>query len=331
MNLEKFSLALFRFHYEVEETVRMPSYKGSVLRGGFGATLKKVACNIRQSECRDCMLKDKCAYYQIFETPIPKDSKYYEGQTFAPHPFVLEPPLETVGEYRRGDQIVFHLLLIGRAIDFLPYFVLAFHILGQWGLGERIDGRRGKCFLEKIESIDAHGHSDVVYVGASQSLSDEYHIITPERIFGAGSEISRNSITLDFLTPTRIKSDGRFREHIDFEMLIRSLIRRILPLSYFHCGQDLDMDYKSLTQQARQNVRKTQEETQWDDWSRYSRRQKARMSLGGFRGKVTFEGELDGFMPLLLLGEYIHVGKNTAFGLGKYVISREVEPAWMKD
>ena len=83
------------------------------------------------------------------------------------------------------------------------------------------------------------------------------------------------------------------------------------------------MDYKSLTQQARQNVRKTQERTQWDDWSRYSRRQEARMSLGGFKGKVTFEGELDEFMPFLLLGEYIHVGKNTAFGLGKYVISNQ--------
>ena len=144
MNLESFPLALFRFHYEVEETVRMPRYKGSVLRGGFGAALKKVACNVRRSECQECILKDKCAYYQIFETPVPKGSKYYEGQTFAPHPFVLEPPLETVWEYRQGEQMVFHLLLMGRSIEFLPYFVLAFHILGQWGLGERIDGKSSR-------------------------------------------------------------------------------------------------------------------------------------------------------------------------------------------
>lgn len=44
------------------------------------------------------------------------------------------------------------------------------------------------------------------------------------------------------------------------------------------------------------------------------------MKMGGFIGSITFEGGLESFLPFLLVGEYIHVGKGTSFGLGKYEI-----------
>ncbi|MFQ5963842.1 MAG: CRISPR system precrRNA processing endoribonuclease RAMP protein Cas6 [Candidatus Scalinduaceae bacterium] len=48
--------------------------------------------------------------------------------------------------------------------------------------------------------------------------------------------------------------------------------------------------------------------------------QKQRVTMGGFIGKAVFEGDIEGFMTLIALGEYVHVGKGTSFGLGKYVI-----------
>jgi CRISPR/Cas system endoribonuclease Cas6 (RAMP superfamily) len=44
--------------------------------------------------------------------------------------------------------------------------------------------------------------------------------------------------------------------------------------------------------------------------------------LSGFVGEVTYRGEFEPFLPLLLLGEYLHVGKNVAFGNGWYRIEK---------
>ena len=45
------------------------------------------------------------------------------------------------------------------------------------------------------------------------------------------------------------------------------------------------------------------------------------MKMGGFVGKVEYKGDLSEFIPLLRLGEVIHVGKGIVFGLGRYEIA----------
>jgi len=42
------------------------------------------------------------------------------------------------------------------------------------------------------------------------------------------------------------------------------------------------------------------------------------MFLGGFMGTTSISGNLAQYLPLLYLGEYTHLGKQTMFGLGKY-------------
>jgi hypothetical protein len=65
----------------------------------------------------------------------------YKGATFReyesiPRPFVLEPPLETKREYLPGETLHFNLLLFGRAIQYLPYFIIVFREMGEEGLGK---------------------------------------------------------------------------------------------------------------------------------------------------------------------------------------------------
>ena len=47
------------------------------------------------------------------------------------------------------------------------------------------------------------------------------------------------------------------------------------------------------------------------------------MKMGGFVGGMRFEGDLAEFNPFLVLGEYLHIGKGTVYGLGKYEILSE--------
>jgi CRISPR/Cas system endoribonuclease Cas6 (RAMP superfamily) len=42
------------------------------------------------------------------------------------------------------------------------------------------------------------------------------------------------------------------------------------------------------------------------------------MLMGGIIGDVTYEGEINEFIPLIGLCKVFHIGKQTAFGLGKY-------------
>ncbi len=45
--------------------------------------------------------------------------------------------------------------------------------------------------------------------------------------------------------------------------------------------------------------------------------------MGGFVGEATFSGDISEFLPFLKLGEYLHIGKGTVYGLGKYEIKEE--------
>ncbi|GAI89505.1 unnamed protein product, partial [marine sediment metagenome] len=67
----------------------------------------------------------------------------------------------------------------------------------------------------------------------------------------------------------------------------------------------------------------TAKQLRWYDWERYSSKQQRWMKSGGFLGHISFSGELKRFLPFIKLGEYIHIGKQTSFGLGQYEIIEE--------
>ncbi len=308
-------LSRFTFSLTARDPILLPSYKGSTLRGGFGHAFKKVVCTIRNVLCSECLLYEKCVYSYIFETPPPKATKIMRKYRAAPHPFVIEPPLENKTKYLPGEELRFGLILVGRAIDYLPYFIYTFEELGRLGIGRG----RGEYDLREVTSVSPYGETEVVYSGEDKVLKSDLTKVA----FGDFLQLPKvntNTISLNFLTPTRIVYNGHLTINLDFHILLRNLLRRVALLSYFHCDGNPDtIDFTDLIEKAK-DIDTLDRRLHWTDWERYSARQDTRMMMGGFTGKASFEGELDEFLPFISIGEYLHLGKGTTFGLGKYEI-----------
>jgi CRISPR-associated endoribonuclease Cas6 len=299
----------FLFTLEAKEPLVLPSYKGSTLRGGFGYAFKRVVCALREKECQDCLLKEKCIYSYVFETPPPSDTKIMRKYTSAPHPFVIEPPPEKKRGFIPGNDINFGLILIGRAIDYLPYFIYTFEELGKIGIGKG----KGKF---KLKSVGCDGKT--IYDSESKTIKPSKTASLSFCSIGSGKGCS--NIELNFLTPTRILYNGSLTLDLQFHILIRQLLRRLSLLSYFHCGGNpSEIDFGGIIERAKE-VKVKKSNLRWYDWERYSARQDTRMKMGGFVGEITFEGDIKPFMPLIRAGEGLHVGKGTSFGLGKYEV-----------
>lgn len=345
---QTFQLSRFRFTIKTLEEAVFPAYKGSAFRGGFGYVFKKVACTQRDTTCDTCLLKSTCVYSYVFETPPPKDSEILRLYPRVPHPFVIEPPLDKRLAYPPGSELTFHLVLIGRAIDYLPYFIYTFIELGNTGIGHSpvaagfsLRKKRSKYTLTSVEGLNEQDDPTLIYTHESKTILANPPIIRftlspgEECSVGACSDVLADeknvalglapTLRLRFLTPVRIKYNESLTDQLPFHVLTRNLLRRISALSYFHCGERLDWDFKGLIERAKE-VETLSSDLRWTDWERYSTRQGQKMRLGGVVGTVKYRSEtkmLTRFLPLVELGQHIHVGKGTSFGLGWYEVMQE--------
>jgi hypothetical protein len=316
-SLAAISLVQLRVTLRARDPLQLPPYKGSTLRGGFGTVFKETVCVVEHRDCARCLLRSRCAFPYVFDTPVPEETTRLRKYPAAPHPFVFLPPLEEKTLYRLGETLTFDLTLIGKGADLLPYFIYTFERLGERrGLGKG----RGRFVVESVTWLSPQGEEVLIYDGNSKTLRNSFRSITVRDLSTLHSALSPlHSLTLHFVTPTRLVYAEALTPVLDFHILIRALLRRLSNLAYFHCGTELQLDFRGLITAAEQ-VETVSSDLHWHNWERYSARQDARMKLGGCIGWVTYKGDLQPFLPLLRLGEIVHLGKGTSFGLGKYVM-----------
>lgn len=316
--LNHLKIAKFKFIIEATQPIWLPEYKGSTFRGAFGATFKRIVCVQRQAECESCALKTSCAYYYVFESPNPMTLPVFDSPRI-PQPFVLEPPENRQEHFPEGSSLGFHLVLVGKAIDYLPYFIYTFDEMGsRGGIGK--DRRHGQGRFQLGEVEDGFSTGTQVYDGATKMMTSNVTV----KLGSDWQQTVANDIEylkLNFQTPTRIKHQGKYalkskHDSLDFQLLVENLYRRLFMLTCFHC--ELDGIEFQLPQTS--DVTISSSNLFWRDWERYSNRQQARMMLGGFVGTVAYQGKLQPWLPLVRAGETVHLGKATTFGLGKYEI-----------
>lgn len=305
------SYARFNFRLKAIEPIQIQRFSGTTLRGAFGIILKRTVCiHSHLRECQDCLVRRSCIYSYLFETSLKYEQKEADihGED-VPHPFVQEPPeVSGIKIFHPDDIIDFGLVLMGRGIEYLPHIVYAFEKLGEKGLGRG----RGRFVLDGVALT--FPETKELYQRSEGTLNLEF---MPAAFNPTEDTASVSKITLNFITPLRIKHHGKFIDQLDFYILIVSLLRRINTLAVLHGDGELSIDWNSLLEIARQ-IETVSDNTHWIDYQRYSGRQKQTMQLGGLVGTMSFRGNLSPFIAYLRAGEILHVGKSTSFGFGKY-------------
>lgn len=350
--LNEFKAAKLNFEIKAENDVILPDYKGSTFRGVFGYVFKDVMCISYESVCETCNFDAVCMFKKIFDSPPPSNSSRLKNYSSVPHPYVIEAPLETKNFYKKNEIIKFSLILIGQAIFLFPYFAYSFGLAGRKGIGKM---RRGKFKLFNIindknnEKLYNYKKEELVSLSNYYTINDFVeNTVNTSNSVNNENKLNKNinitlkngcfSVSLNFITPTRIVFNEKLISKLEFHIFIRNILRRISNLNFFHCITESKSTIRNTINNINNNDNdndnninfnyyiekayevKTKNDVQWQSVDRYSNRQKKHIKISGFTGNVLFEKVPIEFLWIIKLGEFIHLGKNTTFGNGKYII-----------
>jgi CRISPR-associated endoribonuclease Cas6 len=307
--LEKLAFQVFEFVLEPEERIVFPNFKGNVFRGSLGKALRRLTCASGLNDCKDCLLINDCIYSRIFESFNIRVNQSILGKVEkAPHPFIIDVGEKNQLEYSRNQGIRFRLTLIGEAMKYISYFILAFIDIGEYGIG-----RTRGCF--KIKEVRAGGQE--IYNAHKKRITLDFDSIPGSRF--SSLKWNKSSLNLSLETPLRLKYDQRFQKQITFPMIVSNLLRRVYLLANHYCGGPASVNMKELIDMSKKVV-PVNSEIYWHRQERYSYRQNRGISMAGVSGTLDFEGDFSPFIGFLRIGEYLHLGKGTSFGLGKIKI-----------
>lgn len=270
-------------------------YLGSAFRGLLGHGLRQTACVTRARECKGCLLMSSCVHARLFEGGLSG------GQV----PYVLAPPVTRNRSFSPGDSFPLEMTLISPAHKDLAYLVQAFQRAGKLGLG-----RENVPFcLDDLEWLDLKsGTWNGLGSGGQASLG-----VWAGRP-AAPSMPSR--VHVRFITPLRLKRRKQLVGPREFDSAL--LLEALAYRSFAIAGQ---RPPKALLETIRQAVRPAQGRLHWADWARYSSRQHTPMKVGGLMGEMVFDTTgLEPWWPMLWTGQWLHLGRFTSMGLGRYML-----------
>ncbi len=292
--------------------LRMPEYKGALFRGGFGKFLRDLFCIKPGRVCCECARSGECLYSAVFETPVPEPARVLSKYPYAPHPFVLIPPLDARERLAAGEVFVAELTLFGPASEWLPYFVHVFEQLGA-------SGRFGGAF--RLIGVNSGIDGLPIYDGGKRRFE------RPAPTWVPGPESNRwRRVVIDFVTPLRMRINGSYGRPPDFGDLMRALLRRVHLLTAVH-APGVDADWRRAIMPLVDTVETRRACFREFSWGRTSGRQKRWIEMDGWLGAIEAEGDLAPLAPYLRLGEWINLGSATSMGMGKYRASFE-EVTW---
>ncbi len=261
-----------------EQDTQLPPFKGAMLHGWFGHALKA---------------SDEKAYHLCYGD--------HHGQQ--PKPYILCPNGDHKTQWQKGELYCFDLVLFGSSIELTDSVLVGLKIGEKLGFGRE----RTPFTITSISTYSALG-----------KVSGVHPMRLIERL--SHQDMMGDELALQFVTPTRIKHHGRIlRQNLPgLDFWCNQILRRLTQLCRFWVDDNpqlLDDLYQERPLLARHQVTS---HCYYEDWQRYSHRQKEQLPFGGLKGQISFHGDINAAKPLLEIGQILHLGGKTTFGLGRY-------------
>ncbi len=308
-----FKFAVVNMQLQVQSPLFFNKYPGFILRSGFGAALKELCrYDSRHIPCNQCRLVDSCPYSYIFETYNPQERKIDFNAEKFPHPFVFYLHEIDNKYFPSGSTLNITLTLFGNGIDYLLFYIYAFDVLGEMGLGPK----RGKFMLTKVSD---HFTGKSLYEAQSKTVLENPHAITLNDLEPNLKKIKNSKIL--FIIPTTIAKNNRTIDTLTSEIFIRSLLRRASLLAKLHTSNKWELDYIKVIDKFCNKVDIKESQLVVKPYDIYSSRQGRSRLIHAFKGSALIKGELTPFWPLLKLGSFMHIGNSTSQGFGKYELA----------
>ena len=222
-------------------------------------------------------------------------------------PFTINTRLRKRAEIRQGETLSWGLVLIGDLRDQLEEIILVLRP------GMQLGEKRIPFRVIQITPVP----------GPTFSPADDGVAIVP-RLFSANSFLRRQPIPGDearirFLTPLRLVRENRLVRKFDPQVFFHRLWNRVS----LYTGDGQDREKRRLLDHSFDRVRMWDGRTEWWELERRSYSQGAKHDISGVTGWAHLGPLTPELWALLYLGEVLHVGAKTAFGLGRYKIMRD--------
>jgi hypothetical protein len=297
------------FTLELEKDVPDPFALYSV-RGDFMQAFRKAVCR-HEGLCGNCSEQNRCAYYCTFSQVLADDPAAVKRHQKPPLPFVFDMP-QIPSMPNKGNELEIGLTLAGSAINFLEEYIIAVCLL--FGLED--SDRKVQGTVTRVDSLACSDFRNRIMENGGKVALDKAATISA-RDLSEMNTLNPNRIRMSAISPMRILHDGQPLREFSFSPFARSLLRRISSLAYYYYGNGLEIDYKWLSASS-MTIELAENNFHWTEW------QKGRGTgrLSGIVGNGCFQGGMEDFHVFLLLGEYFHVGKGAAFGMGRYRMDR---------
>lgn len=273
---------LLRLRFSIRSLgIQLPYFHGALWHGVLGARLREL---------------DPHAYLNLWESE-------------RVGAYALHAPLgpEFIPE---GTLFGFELSLFGDAIRYTPSFLAAVDAATH-SLGATLrHGQRGSAILENVWRVTPNG----VLPLALHSQQELNALSFPaDDIISAIPQGFSPAVRLILDCPLRLKSSGALvKRHPDFEILLRRILGRMRQL---HPVNAVEEAHTLLTESRKISLHGS---VNWEDLRRWSTRQEQAMVFGGLVGFLEYHGTMQPFLPWLALGEWLHIGGKSTFGLGRY-------------